>query len=272
MASEAEVGKKKATRGRSPNYPGIDLRQAIDRARAFYAQDRRNETPAAMVLKHWGYQPKSGGGLVVLAALKKFGLLHDQGEGEKRTVKLTPTALDIIEDPREDSPERDQLIRAAALLPPIHKELWEKYGGEFPSDTTFKWQLMKDRSFTDGGAEEFISQFKRTIAFANLTKSGVLPAEHGDNPADGEDDAGDPLVKPIPAILELDPKRPAAQAASTQTVIPLAITHNPASWARLAAHFPLSEDEWEMMMNLLQAMKPRLVKDEKPGVARESTD
>lgn len=258
MATDAEAPKKKATRGRSPNYPGIDLRQAIERARVLYEQERKNETPASMVLRHWGYMPKSGGGLVVLAALKKFGLLIDQGEGEQRTVKLTPEALDIIEDPRENSPDRDQLIRAAALLPPIHKELWEKYEGEFPSDTTFKWQLMKEKAFTDGGAEEFISQFKRTIAFANLTNDGTLPSTDGDTPFSEEDD---PLMKATPAILELDPKRPAApHQRSSQTVIPLAITHDPGNWARLAAHFPLDEEEWDMMMELLKTMKPRLVK------------
>jgi len=50
----------------------------------------------------------------------------------------------------------------------------------------------------------------------------------------------------------------------SQTVILLPIAHDPADWARIAAPFPLSQEEWGMMMAILEASRPGLVQPDKP--------
>src|SRR2546425_830513 len=105
-------------RQRSPSYPGIGLETAIERARELYKQEGRNAAPNDAILGHWGYKPRTGPGLVTIAALKRFGLLDSEGSGKSR---LSNLALRIILDEREDSPDRDAAIKQAALTPSIHK-------------------------------------------------------------------------------------------------------------------------------------------------------
>src|SRR5438105_11530029 len=110
-------------RQRSPSYPSIDLETAIDRARTLYAREGRNIAPNHAILGHWGYSAKSGPGFGTLGALKRFGLLRSEGAGKSR---LSDLALRIVLDERQDSPERAEDIKEAALSPAIHKEIWEK--------------------------------------------------------------------------------------------------------------------------------------------------
>ena len=56
--SEAESKKKV----RSPSFPFIGLREALDRARAFYEAEQRNAARPETAAAHWGYSPKSSGG------------------------------------------------------------------------------------------------------------------------------------------------------------------------------------------------------------------
>ena len=101
-----------------------------------------------------------------VAALKKFGLLQDDGHGKERQARLTADALAVVLDERPDSPERDALIRQAALRPALHQELWNEYRANLPSDATLKFKLQNGKHFTPGGAEEFIAQYRATIAYA----------------------------------------------------------------------------------------------------------
>lgn len=173
MTTQANEGYK-TKRERSPSYPRIDLENAIQRAREVYSKERMNPAPVNAILSHWGYNSKSGLGLVILAALLKFGLLADDGKGAKRQARLTELARRIILDERDTSIERDAAIKEAALNPTIHKELWEQYNGNLPSDETLRYQLRVNRGFTDTALHEFIPQLRSTVAFAKLVESDII--------------------------------------------------------------------------------------------------
>ena len=96
--------KRKKKEGRSPSYPAIDLPTALDRARIVREKESRHFVNLATVLGHWGYGPRSSQGLLVLAALKKFGLFEERGKGQAREFKLTDLAWNILIDEREESP------------------------------------------------------------------------------------------------------------------------------------------------------------------------
>jgi len=178
---------RKKQEGRSPSYPGIPLGEAITRARTIYERDGRNSAPVTAILGHWGYKDGSGPGTIALAAVKKFRLLADEGDGPKRTAKLTELALRIVLDTREESQERAAHIREAALKPSIHAELWREFDGVVPSDGTLRHKLVLDRKFTQRGADEFIQQFRSTIAFARLSESDIISEEHGETEISSSD-------------------------------------------------------------------------------------
>src|SRR5438105_7920687 len=94
MAEEVAPRKK---RDRSPSYPGIGWRVAVERVRTIYGQERRNGAPAEAILRGWGYSPKNGDGYTALAALKKFGLIEDAGSGASRQARISPLGLKLVQ-------------------------------------------------------------------------------------------------------------------------------------------------------------------------------
>jgi len=152
---------------RSPSFPFVGLREALDRARAFYEAEQRNSARIETAASHWGYSPKSSGGKQTIAALRSFGLL----DGDS-LVKLSGRALRILLDERlderGDSEERRRLVQQAALLPPIHARLWERYGAELPSPQTLKLSLILDEGFNESSVDHFLTEYRETLEYARL--------------------------------------------------------------------------------------------------------
>lgn len=172
--TDVEGSVQQAARTRSPAYPGIGLEIAIKRTKELYTQEKMNPVPLTIAVKRWGFKEKSSGGLVTIAALKSFGLLKDSGSGKDRKLQLTDEARRILLDTRQESHERDQLIKDAALRPKIHNTLWKKWGTELPSDETVRHALIFDWSFNENIVGDFIKEYKDTILFAKLTESDTI--------------------------------------------------------------------------------------------------
>lgn len=148
---------------RSPSFPFIGLREALDRARAFYEAEQRNAARPETAAAHWGYSPKSSGGKQTIAALRAFGLL----DGDV-LVKLSGRALRILLDEREGSEERLRLVQQAALMPPVHALLWERYRAELPSSKTLRLSLILDEGFNENSVDDFLSEYRETLEYARL--------------------------------------------------------------------------------------------------------
>lgn len=181
VLQEQETDESKKKRMRSPAYPYINLETAIKRAKMFYDREGRNPAPLTVAAKHWGYEPKSSGSTQTAAALMSFGLMQDEGTGDKRKVKLTPNALKILLDTRADSSEKEALIKQAALAPRVHQKIWTKWGATGVSDENLKHALLFEWEppFNENSVGGFIREYKDTIAFAKLTESDKLPSEDG---------------------------------------------------------------------------------------------
>ncbi len=148
---------------RSPSFPFIGLREALDRARTFYEAEQRNAARPETAAAHWGYSAKSSGGKQTIAALRAFGLL----EGDVM-VKLSGRALRILLDEREGSEERLRLVQQAALMPPVHARLWERYGAELPSPQTLRLSLILDEGFNENSVDDFLTEYRETLEYARL--------------------------------------------------------------------------------------------------------
>ncbi len=175
---------KKTRQGRSPAFPFIPLQKALERTDAFRLAEGgrpKHFAPVAAACQTWGMGVKTGQAIQTVAALNHFGLVEFEGTGEKRAMRPTDTAFKILLDKQPLSPERDALIKKVAIAPTIHKELWDKWYANLPSDPTLETYLVRDRGFSDGGARDLMAEYKATIAFAKLTEADtVAPIEHDD--------------------------------------------------------------------------------------------
>lgn len=253
MADPLEHKKK---RERSPGYPSIPLSVAVERTRDLYKAEKSYLAPVDTVIGHWGYSPRSGAGLVQVAALMKYGLLEDEGSGASRRARVTDFAQRIIRDTREVSPDRSRLIREAALKPSIHRELWEKFGASLPSDSNLLHTLVFEYGFTDQGAAEFLKVFKATITFAGLTdQTEVEPDPTDEQPIEPRlADAATPDRRSSPARSA--PAAPVTSPTGRALPIPIASSEQ---WPTLYLPGRITEADWVQMIAVLQAMKPGIV-------------
>ena len=253
----------KNKRLRSPAYPAIDLPEALQKAEAIRIEEGKNPTNVDTALYHWGYKPKNGTGLVALSALIKFGLLEDEGSGDERRVKLTPLALKILLDNRPESPERLAAIRETALMPSIHAELWKKYQGVLPFDTTLSFYLRHDRSFQDEAAERCIKVLRSTLTYARLPESGIISSQAEDK---SEPDGELKMTQPQTIVTHMQ-EADEQQAQNTKLKVvdstkrvnrTVQIPLTGAPWALLQIPFPMTDDNWAEMQKFLELMKKPL--------------
>lgn len=273
-------------KGRSPSYPAIDLEAAIGRAEAVYRHEKMHPAPIGAIVGHWGYKSHTSGvASVQYAALKKFGLLDEEGSRDHRQGRLTDLAFAILHNPNAD--ERLAAIQRAALMPPIHREMWEQYGASLPSDATLRYRLVTERGFTEAGADDFVRQYKSTIAFAMPEGSTVdededqiptMPSDDEDMgfvPARHSFAGSQPHTPTSPGAAGSNPRRlqttdiwysegervlvPAPEPPVTARTSRHAIPLIGGKQVVLEGEFPLTEEAWDGFMNILQAFKPGLV-------------
>jgi hypothetical protein len=180
MAGEkTEQAKGKKLKHRSPAYPFISLRTALEKARTFYGTQTRHPAPLSAALALWDFGAKSSGGMQTISALKQFGLLEDIETTNARQVKLTEAALRIIQDERPISLERDAEIKRLALLPKIYSEMWANWGSPPPPEATVKFFLVNEKKYNEGAFSDLFSGYKDTIEFAKLGKSDKDGSQEG---------------------------------------------------------------------------------------------
>lgn len=157
------VEKTKKSVKRSPNFPGMDLQNAIVLAKKIYDADGRAGTLRATVLKHWGYKSEHGMARMTISALKKFNLIEE----EKNTIKLTRQAeiIFISKDEKKIKP----VIKECALSPIIYKKLWEQYfESGLPSDASLRDKLVFEFDFNEKSVDGFLADFRATLEYAEL--------------------------------------------------------------------------------------------------------
>jgi hypothetical protein len=161
---------KRPKQGRSPAYPAIAVKEAIEKAKALYDAQGKYPAPMSLAFDAWGYSAKSSGGRDIRAALKYFGLISLEGDGETGKVKLTDDALRILLDEREDQSEKKAIIRRVALNPVVHKKLLEQFPDGIKSDASVEHFLVFEEGFNKSAAGAVVAEFKATATYAELYK------------------------------------------------------------------------------------------------------
>jgi hypothetical protein len=146
------------------------VKEAIEKAKALFDAQGKYPAPMSLAFDAWGYGAKSSGGRDIRAALKYFGLITIEGDGETGKVKLTEDALRILLDDREDQTEKKAIIRRVALNPAIHKKLLEQFPDGIKSDAAVEHFLVFEEGFNKSAAGAVVVEFKTTADYAELYK------------------------------------------------------------------------------------------------------
>src|SRR5437899_4642160 len=123
MMTATERGEQATARHRSPSYPAVSLKEALNKLRLLYDRAKRTPVGDAAAVAAMGYGALSGSARVLLSALRKYGLIEDHGGN----VRVSDLGLRILMH-QEGSAERDAAIREAAFKPEIIRELSATYG------------------------------------------------------------------------------------------------------------------------------------------------
>jgi hypothetical protein len=236
------------SRQRSPNYPAISLRAAIEKTRLLYQADKKAGALVDAALKHMGFSRKHGQAMAVLSAVKKYGLVDDV---DGRVVP-TQRAIDILVFPDTDE-RRLRAIRESALSPAIYRELYERYKSTgIPSDETLRAELIADKHFNPNAVEDFIQDFKDTLIFSGM----MDPIELSLRPEDKlemTDSASQPSVQ----TSGIAPK-PIAMATK-EISLPVGITEEgQAIFAHVRFDAPLKKEMLVSLKHLLDAVEKTL--------------
>ena len=176
------------TRDRSPAFPFISLKAAIDRLIAFEAYFKRHPGPVDKAGLAWDMKPSSSQAYSTLAALKSFGLIDYQGAGSGRVAALTEDGRTYLRAQQESV--KQEVLKRAALRPKRIAKYFADWGPDRPPDPICLDRLILHDHFTDVGAHTFLKVYDGTIAYAGLSDSDKSdPTEDSEANNEGQEEA-----------------------------------------------------------------------------------
>jgi hypothetical protein len=189
MAEPSKPAEPKSSKDRSPSFPFIPLKTAVERLEAFEKLFGRHPARVNKVGPAWGMKEKSSQSDQTLAALRSFGLLKYEGMGDAREASLTEEGRTYIRA-QQDSVKK-QILKQCALRPKIMRKFWSTWGADRPPDPVAIDDLTLKNSFSDAGAVNFLKVYDDTISYAGLSGSDKIELEEEEEePDDGADAAG----------------------------------------------------------------------------------
>jgi hypothetical protein len=177
-------------KARSPEYPAIGLKEAVDRIKLVYDKDYQNKVPKAVIAAHMGYKGLNGTSLPAIAALGKYGLLEGRGD----ETRVSDLALAIIAHP-PGSPERVQALQTAASNPELFAELAGKFPGGKASDAAIRSYLLTQR-FIPAAADTALRSYRETIQLVEAESGGYV------EPANQQEQQMTPTAMPAPHAVK----------------------------------------------------------------------
>ena len=158
-------------RDRSPGYPIIALGEALGRLVEFDAHFKRSGAPLARAGDAWGIKAKAYTDRIV-AALRYFGLMEYQGDGDRRLVVVSDEGRRYLRAQREEI--RQEVIAGAALRPRQIAKYRSAWGANRPADAACLDDLILVNGFSETGAREFLKVYDATISF--IKSAGFSPS------------------------------------------------------------------------------------------------
>ena len=222
---------------RSPNFPGVDLVEAVGLVGKIYTREKRAPFPAESAAAAWEYKGASGPVRVRIGALRQYGLLAKDGKNST----LTNRALTLVlRNPA--SKEYQEGMRVSALTPSLFREIQETRAEA--SDESLTHYLIVDRGFTPDGAARFIKAFRGTMNAAGLTENDIMSGLEGDEIQEEEE----PEMPPLP---------PARDA------ITIPVPFGSERLGTVTLPLGMTEQDWERFDRILKGYRPE--KEKRPS-------
>lgn len=236
------VTQKPTTKTRSPNYPAINLGDAIGHVRTIYRAQNQHPTTREVLAKLMGYKGLNGASATMVSALSKYGLIEGYGDD----LRVSNLGRDLVIHRSEDMEYRDA-IELAAFAPPFFRELHENYGDILPSEHALRTSLIK-RGFNDKAIPNVVRAYRDTM---DLVEEARGTASFTDSfPAGIEEE----MVHSTTALGAHIPGAPAPlRTGTTQQAIQFPVSES--GWVVLQTPESMSESEWDLMMTILGSLK-----------------
>ena len=178
-------------KARSPAYPIIGLKEAIEKVAAVYRHDYQNQIPKDVMARHMGYQGLNGKSLGVLSALSKFGLIEGRGDNSR----VSDLGVRIIAH-EPGSVDRATAIREAAQSPDLFAELDARYPDGKGSDSAIRSYLLVQK-FIPQAADAALRSYRETKT--------LVDAESGSYSASDEEPETAPMEPQAPSYIGRTP-------------------------------------------------------------------
>jgi hypothetical protein len=173
-------------RDRSPSFPFIPLKTAIERLSAFEEHHKRAPVPPDRVGPSWGMKTNTSQAQQTLAALRAYGLLETRLTPEGRRVVISEDGR-IYLRAQQDS-VKQEVLRRAALRPKQIQKYWHDWGRDRSKDAACLDALVvHGGGFSEDGAEKFLKVYDETIAYAGLLESDKKEPDETEGMAEGFD-------------------------------------------------------------------------------------
>lgn len=266
----AAPGKDSIILIRGPNYPKLNLEEAIEQARHIYQEEHRRVVPKEVVAQLLGYKGLNGSSARVISALKHYGLLE---EPERDKMRVSDDGMTVFELPRDES-ERIEALRRMAFAPQVLTDLQDHYEGSPPnSDVGIRHYLLR-KKFLPQAADEVIRLYRDNLHLvaeqapeyhAEVVEDGVPEVESPVQPTQ-EARAGSGAVGGIAGAATVEPD----MAIPPATVLQFKISGSSA--ARIELTGDVTQEAIDRLAKILDVQKFVFPSEEEQAAVEQAAE
>lgn len=217
----------KGKRDRSPAFPVIPLKEAIERFREFETFSKGHPVPVKKAALAWEMKEDSSQSNRTLAALKYFGLIDYEGSGSKRNAVITTEGKNFLKEIRDET--KQEMIKSFALKPKEIQKFWGFWGKTRPHDDICRERLIFDYKYNENAAPHFLRVYDQTIDYAGLSDSDKIDAE---NDNESFDDTNSETGKEPMQQQSLQNQAPATPARNAYVAEEVSQSSSESEWLR----------------------------------------
>jgi hypothetical protein len=248
---------------RSPNYPGIGLEEAIQRARELYNKERTAPVDPETAVMAWGYKGLNGASARTLGAVRQYGLLEDGPKG----VRVSPRALALLLEP-QNSDDYLSAVMDAARGPAVFAEILDEYPDGLPSEQGLISYLVRQKGFSEDGARKLNSVLRATMALASEHRDRHIPEEPTASQTAAQSEQPRAVHASSPGLSGQTPGRTASPGANVMNFSHALVTRGGTATLSIASERLTQDDlddlfDWLKMLN--GSLRRRLRSGELPS-------
>jgi hypothetical protein len=260
---------------RSPGYPSISLRQAIELADKLYNKSRQNVVERDAAAKDLGYKAITGQSAKMLADLAHYNLVERAGKGG---VRVTDTAAKIIA--HTDLAEKRDGLLEAAYSPGLFADIKDQWPDGFVSENALRSFLMR-KGFASVAVHPAMKAYFDTYDL--LRQEGATESHRATSATTGELISADVAEQTRGALISVAPPPTFSVTAALPAIGPevskmggtervvFVEEAGPAQYLKLVASGELDAGMLEALEDYIKRQKKRLEAAQK-GTAGQAPD